>query len=145
MHSRPAEICLMTQSVPGHFWQSWKTVFANVLYDFVYLAQHRATDWHPQWFPVRLVGRVELCSSAALLRLVPQATGAWISKKRHFKRLMTSCGAGECKGYLFLSKSCGSLLAGLTHGGRVKVLPAKVLCRERHFLFLLSIPGESIW
>lgn len=26
------------------FWQSWKTVFANVLYEFVYLAQHRATE-----------------------------------------------------------------------------------------------------
>lgn len=49
--------------------------------------------------------QVELCSSAALLPLLPQDTSTWINRKRSFKRLMSSCRDGECKGYLFLSKS----------------------------------------
>lgn len=76
---------------------------------------------HPQWFPVGLVGpggALQECSSG------PQDIGAWIRRKRSFKRLELLQSWGV-QGVPLPANKYGSLLAGWSMGEEGKRCPPK--------------------
>lgn len=119
-----------------------KTVFANVLDGFVYLAQHKATRRHPKWFPGGLIGpggalqAMQLyCPYYHTSSLKTSLVAVWHHVVQHtqgpgvhrvpglagegpLKDPWPSAGNGEHEVYLLLSEKFSSLLAGSTWQGR---------------------------